>query len=1016
MQLVRGFSLSVSCSTELQLRLDGFTLPSDSSPVDMLREGDLLTVARLASRTARAVGEAAKLQGPGTSTAVANAAQPAKQQQQQANGVQTLTRSEKQLTGAGEGRKQKRKAAAAGLQSTPASPAQRKKGAAQPPSQQQQQQQGDAATAAAAPPTTAAPGADLHGAGAAAAEQTHPSSTAATGVAGPSGPSGLAEPVPSTPALTAAAAAGAAAHDTSGKPTPSRSARRKSAKRLLIRTGVLPHKRKQGSSKAAADKATASQPRAGRPAKQPRVAAANGTAKSQPQPPPPHTASPARPHQPSAMELAAAASPWDPNSSLPTLQPPTQGGPRVSLPQAGAPPTLSNIANKGSAGASTSQAAAAATPIRPTPTTTPAKPSKQAAAAAERSSEEDTSSEEESSSDDEDGGTGKPSGGAAATPAGKAAAPAPTKAAAAAASPSSESEDSDSDDSVSDSDSDGEDDAGTTGGDKGGQELVAAAAAAAAAGQQHRAHSDPPAAVPRVLPGPPLPGGPNNRPHQTGPPRGVATVIGRGPPASSAHHHAPPPPHAGTAQAHHPSRQQQQQQQGQGGAGGGSSYQAHGHDYGAQCSRVAPVRMGWPPAPRAAHPSTLPKVLAGSLRPGDVVAYQLLEIAANFCPQVSAWRHGRVSAEQVPEPAASCSTVTLDPYPDATFHPIQRQLDEWRLQQAADAGAELAGVGDSPQRARLLTPACGVRGRVDEGDLAAGSSGHPPRLPVRHTVTAPVISSSTGSVVLSGCVCVRGCGARLPSSSNLIHSTRSRLARGLESPGGTAGPLDWDALPFETPYQPSGTLLAAADSFVDLRMVEAAPVDPHLASTTPPVSLTAAGGGCSDDTAEGAAVPEHPSTSTEAAAAGAGGAVILPTLGGWSEIHDQLQRRRKEVAAASKAPTPTGAPAPPAAPAATPTAAGQAPAVAMSFIPAVQAPSAPSSSAKKRAAAGAGKRGGTATNGAPPETRAAAEGGGGAEGGVGADAGVNPPPVSGAEVPGVVRARGGLEKVGRRGK
>lgn len=132
----------------------------------------------------------------------------------------------------------------AGMQSTPASPAQRKKGGGQPPSQQQQQQ-ADAATATAAtPPTTLPPNTDLHSAGAGAAavaaEQTHTFSTAAADAAGPSG---LAEPVPATPALTGAAAAGAPAHDTGGKPTPSRSARRKAAKRLLIRTGVLPHKR-----------------------------------------------------------------------------------------------------------------------------------------------------------------------------------------------------------------------------------------------------------------------------------------------------------------------------------------------------------------------------------------------------------------------------------------------------------------------------------------------------------------------------------------------------------------------------------------------------------------------------------------------------------------------------------------------------------------------------------------------------------------------------------------------------
>lgn len=112
-----------------------------------------------------------------------------------------------------------------------------------------QQLQGDAAThtaAAATSPTITAPGTDSQSAGTAtaAAEQINPSSTAPADVVGPSGsagPSAPAKPVTATPALTAAA--GAADDNTSGKSTPSRSARRKAAKRLLIRTGVLPHKR-----------------------------------------------------------------------------------------------------------------------------------------------------------------------------------------------------------------------------------------------------------------------------------------------------------------------------------------------------------------------------------------------------------------------------------------------------------------------------------------------------------------------------------------------------------------------------------------------------------------------------------------------------------------------------------------------------------------------------------------------------------------------------------------------------
>lgn len=112
MQLVEGFSLGVSCSSELQLRLDGFTLPAGSNPCDMLREGDLLVVTRLASNAGQIVPAAAKQNQRNAIKQMATAAQPGLQQQP--NGGQAQPQGARQQTPAGEGRKQKRKAAAAG--------------------------------------------------------------------------------------------------------------------------------------------------------------------------------------------------------------------------------------------------------------------------------------------------------------------------------------------------------------------------------------------------------------------------------------------------------------------------------------------------------------------------------------------------------------------------------------------------------------------------------------------------------------------------------------------------------------------------------------------------------------------------------------------------------------------------------------------------------------------------------------------------------------------------------------
>lgn len=104
-------------------------------------------------------------------------------------------------------------------------------------------------------------------------------------------------------------------------------------------------------------------------------------------------------------------------------------------------------------------------------------------------------------------------------------------------------------------------------------------------------------------------------------------------------------------------------------------------------------------------------------------------------------------------------------------------------------------------------------------------------------------------------------------------------------------------LPPDTPYQEDGVLTTEAGAFVEMRLVQAAKTPPAAPPLQDPGMLR--GSGSTDTTpvapmrgGETAAAPEG----IQAGGASTGGSVI-PAVGVWKEIAEQLRRRREELQA-----------------------------------------------------------------------------------------------------------------------
>lgn len=82
-------------------------------------------------------------------------------------------------------------------------------------------------------------------------------------------------------------------------------------------------------------------------------------------------------------------------------------------------------------------------------------------------------------------------------------------------------------------------------------------------------------------------------------------------------------------------------------------------------------------------------LLQGVPSVGNVVAYKLLEITLSMCPEVSEARFGRVTAVD-----AAAQRVTLAPWPEASGHPLQHVIDAWRREREERAALEAAAEGD----------------------------------------------------------------------------------------------------------------------------------------------------------------------------------------------------------------------------------------------------------------------------------------------------------------------------------
>ncbi|GLI71302.1 hypothetical protein VaNZ11_016443, partial [Volvox africanus] len=73
----------------------------------------------------------------------------------------------------------------------------------------------------------------------------------------------------------------------------------------------------------------------------------------------------------------------------------------------------------------------------------------------------------------------------------------------------------------------------------------------------------------------------------------------------------------------------------------------------------------------------------GKVEVGDVLAYKLLEIGLDLCPRISEWRQSCVIAVDMVTGAA-----VLEPHPDPRVHPLHSELDILRARLAAEAPGE----------------------------------------------------------------------------------------------------------------------------------------------------------------------------------------------------------------------------------------------------------------------------------------------------------------------------------------
>lgn len=257
--------------------------------------------------------------------------------------------------------------------------------------------------------------------------------------------------------------------------------------------------------------------------------------------------------------------------------------------------------------------------------------------------------------------------------------------------------------------------------------------------------------------------------------------------------------------------------------------------------------------------------LTGQPQVGDVLSYRLLEIGADFSPQVSARRQGKVTTFD-----ASSRQISMAPWPRPGIHPV------W-AERAQAAGVDYYEYTDAMEEGGEELPT-----EYDaDGSLAIGYDSLADVAAITVTVSFDSPTAQRSPAPSAAAAAATSAQAPQPPQQNGAHG----FSGGLHTPGGGGRQPNGSELPAAAaalrspPPRPGAPATAAGMSRARAQS------ETRLAVATPPPH---SGSGLGPPRPASTGPPPRP-------AAGR----TVPSLSQWADVSRQLQRRRAELAAAS---------------------------------------------------------------------------------------------------------------------
>ncbi|GIL62484.1 hypothetical protein Vafri_16698 [Volvox africanus] len=308
-------------------------------------------------------------------------------------------------------------------------------------------------------------------------------------------------------------------------------------------------------------------------------------------------------------------------------------------------------------------------------------------------------------------------------------------------------------------------------------------------------------------------------------------------------------------------------------------------------------------------------VAHGKVEVGDVLAYKLLEIGLDMCPRISDWRQScAVAVDTV------TGSVVLEPHPDPRVHPLHAELDVLRARLAAEAAGEADATAAEAADVCAVEldwealpfpteydPAGLLRVTLDRlADVrivhAANNAGTP--APAVARVSAPVPTP-----VAHSCVAADGKPVSTPPMGTGAAAVRC-FGANHQAAGGQGGAPVAKTPMRQAPGLPRGTLSRPAAPRPGLGTPSTSakrppPPPPQQQQQLPSRPGTPAAKTSTVGATIVLARPRAQVASTEAVVAAATASKtgsIVPAVGGWAVIADELRQKRLELGMGTSTP------------------------------------------------------------------------------------------------------------------